>query len=316
MSELIRPLFAGIAITIFTVLTGFFFQTLALKPEFFLVPDIDLVIKTVFSVMFWVFVLSFSLPFAAASGFSLYGNKVYYTVLSVSGAITGSAINLAIFPAFKEFLLLGPFYILAIGATTYFSNPSLETKKFSSIKAINNSIKIGLLVMAVGISLFAFYSISQNEKNYLTKFESSFGKNIEGDIEKKIELDIEEKNRFLVTIMNSQPYLNLALRKDEDKDINMFVNLMQTIMQNLNSEEFKQKAIKENKKRLNVHTILSERIPAYDLITSNFSLFQAIILFFSFLFVRSYIIGPIATIFAWVFSKIEENTFISTTGFK
>src|SRR3989338_3441012 len=210
MEHMYRPLLTAGAIAITTILWAFFFSILGIDLDFFLSMNMGKIISTALSVQALLFVISFSLPYAAAAGMSLSGNKVFDAGASLLGSAFGIGIAYFFFPAFASFFYLLPFYVLSVALASFTAKATDQIGRFSRLKAINGGVQAGLLLLTLGIFVVVFYTVSQDPKGYLEKFEDGFAGNLSSGIEKGVEADPQQKTSFLAAFMNTPAYLNMV----------------------------------------------------------------------------------------------------------
>jgi hypothetical protein len=212
-------------------------------------------------------------------------------------------------PVLQSYWLLMPFYILTgiFVVKAYFLKQQ-QGGLMKSVKSYNEAIQLSLLVGALGIFVFTYYTIEPQLGEHQKRLESMLVGDLEGETTQAAKNTVKIQQQLLSKIVGTPEYLGLVLKREEDPHIESFVVLMESIQKQVNSPAYQTKTKKAVKQQFsgNIEKILEQRIPYWSVVVGNWHIFHALILTTTFLFIRSILFRPLTVVYAVGISKLAS----------
>ncbi|MEK6970847.1 MAG: hypothetical protein AABW68_04115 [archaeon] len=306
-----KTIIIGAAVFILTLVWAFFLDQLAITPDSLLFSVGDLQSIGLFAtVNFALFALFFSATLALITASADKDDRARVYVSTIVPSILACAVGALLFGKFAQWYPLALFYFGAIPLMLETSRMKrLELKNFVAFRSSFSGAQRGLQILGIGILVtLAIVALPQSQGLY-GQFENSLfqGKVIQQLDVQKITADflITTQRSTLIQVTESEPFTKL--RTKTDPEVMGFVSLMDTTLDTVNSQGYRDKVIQQVKdEQMNIDTssILSQvekSVPGYSTLKNYYWVVAALLGSILFFAMATFVLQPLSAVFGTLF---------------
>lgn len=315
-----KTLIIGAGIFILTLLWAFFLNQMEITPDLLLLNVGNLQsIGFIFSVNFALFAIFFSATLALITASSDKDDRARVYVATIVPSILACAISALLFGKFAQWYPLALFYFGSIPLMLETSRMKrLELKNFVVFRSSFSGAQRGLQIIGVGVLVtLAMVALPQSQSLF-GQFENSLfqGKVIQQLDVQKITADflITTQRNTLIQVTESESFTKL--RAKTDPEVTGFVTLMDTTLDTVNSQEYRDKInqqVKDEQKSIDTSSILTQiekTVPGYSTLKQYYWVIAAFLGSVIFFLMATFVIQPLSAVFgSLLFQFIPAETY-------
>lgn len=317
-----KPLIIGISIFLFTLAWGFFLNQTGVTPDILLHTIADVrALSGLLSLSLAGMGFFFALTFGIITAYADKDERTRVYVTTIVPTILACGLCALLFPVFASWYPLALFFFGAIPFMLETARiKRLELVNFATVRSSYSSAHRGFQIIGVGILVtLALVAVPQSFALYGTFQESLFGGKVLQQLDiQKISGDfmISTQRETLEQITESAAFTKL--REKDDTDVVTFVTLMDQTVQNVSSQEYKDKInqqIEEQGKQLDSETLatqIQKNVPGYEGLRQNFWLLTAFVGTLAFFIFSIVFLQPLAAVFGSAANMIIPTDVIVT----
>jgi len=273
------------------------------------------IIGLISSLLFIVFVLALPIPFAILGALSNYKDKETIRKISAIAVAISIIAWIILLGVSAGDIILGVFFILSLLIfieIVYLKQEELT--KMVMFRSTSGAARKALFIIAIGLFIgTAMVELENQEQNTQifgeTVMELAFAQSgTEDPSELLANLIINTQKQTITSITGLSQFEKL--REKEDVDVITFVTVMDSLEENVDSEEIREKVLQQLEGSQNqVEEILSfdyirQQVPIIDIMAENIWIMLALSTAFLFLFFSNVLIANLAGIYSAALDEI------------
>ncbi len=282
-------------------------------------------ISTMLSQNFLLAFILFPLPFVFAALATKRMKKKIAMIYCTAAAAVATITGFIVFPVVSAHILLFVFYVLSFFVVIETADLGFkELKRFITARAVGNAVNKANIIIALGLCIVSA-QIVMPDPSYVTSLEKALTSGISNQKINGIDLTEIGTNQVIQTqkqslaVLTKNPLFE-KLRTKQYPDVNAYVEAIDLLYANIDSEAYRQSVqeqVKQNQDKLfqstdfsNAFEIAKTQFPQIKTFEEFLWLFEAILVASIFLPLANIILGPLSMFFAAIFDKLlpSENT--------
>lgn len=302
-----KPVIIGIVLFIFTLVWAYFLSQTGVTPDILLhnIADVHALSGLIsFPLIAMGVFLALTLGIITAYADKDERTRVY--VATIVPTILATGLSALLFPVFASWYPIALFYFGAIPFMLETARiKRLELVNFATLRSSYSSAHRGLQIVGVGILVtLAIVAVPQSAALYGTFQESLFGGKVIQQLNiQKISADflINTQKDTLTQVTESGAFTKL--REKTDPDVQTYVTLLDQTVQNVSSQEYRDKIneqLKDQENQIDAATLseqIQKSVPGYEGLKQNFWLLAAFVGTLLFFLLSIFVMQPLAAVF-------------------
>jgi hypothetical protein len=302
-----KTLIIGAGVFLLTLAWALFLHGMGVTPDTLLgsVGNLD-AISFIFTTQFGLFALFFSANLALITASADKDDRARVYVATVIPSLLACAVGALLFGGFAQWYPLALFYLGAIPLMLETSRMKrLELKNFVVFRSSFSGAQRGLQVIGVGVLVTLAIVALPQSSGLFSQFENSLfqGKVIQQLDVQKITADflITTQRNTLIQVMESDSFG--TLRTKTDPEVTGFVTLMDQTLDNVGSQEYRDKInqqVKDEQKTIDTTSILAQiekTVPGYSTLKKHYWAVAAFLGSIIFFLMVTLVIQPLSAVF-------------------